>query len=97
MLHSFYLVDPEATLLCLQSSQRHALLTRERETTGGVDAGHFEQEKRGAIHITQAHKHSCPLLPTAMAFVLCGFVLAQVPIRVGASEASPLSTRGVPS
>ena len=33
------------------------------------------EEERGAFHITQAHKHPCPLLPRAMAFVPYGFVL----------------------
>jgi len=57
-------------------------LTREREIIGGVDAGHIEQEERGAIHITQAHKHSSQLLPTAMAFVPRGFVLVQIQVQV---------------
>ena len=64
----------------MQIGQRHAQLTREIETIDGVDAGHIEQEERGAIHITQAHNHTCPILPTAMAFVPYGFVLVQVKI-----------------
>jgi len=44
----------------------------------GFDAGHIEQEERGAIRTTQAHKHPCPLLPTAMAFVPFGFILVKV-------------------
>ena len=49
-------------------------------------AGHIEQAERGAIRKSpQAHKHFCPLLPTAMVFVSYGFVLVQVQVQVAAS------------
>ena len=45
-------------------------------------AGHIEQVERGAIRKSpQAHKHFCPLLPTAMVFVSYGFVLVQVQVH----------------
>jgi hypothetical protein len=44
-------------------------------------AGHIEQAEKGAIRKSpQAHKHFCPLLPTAMVFVSYGFVLVQVQV-----------------
>jgi hypothetical protein len=46
-------------------------------------AGHIEQAERGAIRKSpQAHKHFCPLLPTAMVFVSYGVVLVQVQVQV---------------
>jgi hypothetical protein len=45
-------------------------------------AGHIEQAERGAIRKSpQAHKHFCPLLPTAMVFISYGFVLVQVQVQ----------------
>ena len=42
---------------------------------------HTEQAERGAIRKSpQAHKHFCPLLTTAMAFVSHGLVLVQVQV-----------------
>jgi hypothetical protein len=44
-------------------------------------AGHIEQAERGAMRKSpQAHKHFCPLLPTAMVFVSYGLVLVQVQV-----------------
>jgi hypothetical protein len=41
--------------------------------------GHIEQAERGENRkFPQAHKHFCPLLPTAIVFVSYGFVLVQV-------------------
>ena len=51
---------------------------RESPKVRGI-AGQIEQAERGAIRKSpQAHKHFCPLLPTAMFFVSYGFVLVQV-------------------
>ena len=45
-------------------------------------AGHIEQAERGAIRKSpRAHKHFCPLLPTAMVFVSYRFVLVQVQVN----------------
>ena len=54
---------------------------RESPKVRGI-AGHIEQAERGAIRKSpQAHKHFCPLLPTAMVFVSYGFVLVQVQVQ----------------
>ena len=51
---------------------------RESPKVRGI-AGHIEHAERGAVRKSpQAHKHFCPLLPTAMVFVSYGFVLVPV-------------------
>ena len=54
---------------------------RESPKVRGI-AGHIEQTERGfGRKSPQAHKHFCPLLPTAMVFVSYGFVLVQVQVQ----------------
>jgi hypothetical protein len=64
-----------------QSIGRGPGTQRESPKVRGI-AGHIEQAERGAIRKSpQAHKHFCPLLPTAMVFVSYGFVLVQVQVH----------------
>ena len=64
-----------------QSIGRGPGTQRESPKVRGI-AGHIEQAERGAIRKKpQAHKHFCPLLPTAMVFVSYGFVLVQVQVH----------------
>jgi hypothetical protein len=59
------------------------ICTRVRRPKVRGIAGHFEQAERGTIRKSpQAHKHFCPLLPTAMVFVSYWFVLVQVQVQV---------------
>jgi hypothetical protein len=55
---------------------------RENPKVRGI-AGHIEQAERGAIcKSPQAHKHFCPLQPTAMVFVSYGFVLLVIQVQI---------------
>jgi hypothetical protein len=48
---------------------RKGVVLRQRVDVRDI-AGHIEQAESGAIHKSQQeHKHFCPLLPTALAFV----------------------------
>ena len=61
---------------------------RESSKVRGI-AGHIEQTERGATRKSpQAHKHFCPLVPTAKVFESYGFVLVQVQVQVLISHAS---------
>jgi hypothetical protein len=49
--------------------------------------------RRAARALLEAHKHSCPLLPTAIVFVSYGIVLIQVQVQVGVEVQEVLSLK----
>jgi hypothetical protein len=83
-----------------QSIGRGPGTQRESPKVRGI-AGHIEQTERGfGRKYPQAHKHFCPLLPTAMVFVSYGYVLVQVQVqesRKAKSQQRRFRNRNLPS
>ena len=76
----------------------HRTRTRhpERKSKSEGHCGSYRAgRERGAIYKSpQAHKHFCPLLPTAMVFVSYGFVLVQVQVLAQQNDTPATSGLG---